>query len=327
MSEKLRIAFFGDGAWAAKSVTGLLENGHDISAVVLRTNPSDSTLQDLAIRLGLKIFRPNRVNDAQFVREIEGLYSDLNISVSYNQILGDKIRETTPLGFVNFHAGKLPHYRGRNVINWALINGEEEIGITAHFVDGGIDTGDIILQRTLPMSWTDTYGSVLGRVQGAFPQLVCDAVELVASGSMERTKQAHLVGSYFSGRQTGDEWIDWSDTSRNIYNFIRAITHPGPGAKTLLSTQEVKVWQAYYDPSWTKYRATPGEVIGRRSDGVLIKTGDSLLLLQEIETSDGFAEVPKWRIGTRLAVNCQVAMPALIERINTLEAALQGVGK
>jgi hypothetical protein len=87
------------------------------------------------------------------------------------------------------------------------------------------------------------------------------------------------------------------------------------------------VWRAHYEPSWTKYRATSGEVIGRRSDGVLIKTGDSLLLLQEIETSHGFAEVPKWRIGTRLGVNYQAAMSALIERINMLETALQGVGK
>ncbi len=327
MSKKLRITFFGDGAWAAKSVTGLLQNGHEIAAVVLRTNPSDSTLQQQAVRLGVPIYRPSRVNDPQFVREVEKLNSDLNISVSYNQILGSRIRETAPLGFINFHAGKLPYYRGRNVINWALINGEEEIGVTAHFVDDGIDTGDIILQRTLPMSWTDTYGSVLERVQGAFPQLVCDAVELLASGSAERTKQSHLVGSYFSGRQTGDEWIDWSDTSRNIYNFIRAITRPGPGAQTLLSSQEIKVWRAHYDSSWTKYRATPGEVIGRRSDGVLVKTGDSLLLLQEIETRHGFAEVPKWRIGTRLGVNCQAAMSALMQRINMLETALQGVGK
>ena len=101
---------------------------------------------------------------------------DLNLSVSYDQIIRRPLLEAAPLGFVNFHAGKLPIYRGRNVVNWALINGETEIGLTAHFMDEGIDTGDILLQRTLPIAWTDTYGDVLSRVVDAFPDLVRDAV-------------------------------------------------------------------------------------------------------------------------------------------------------
>jgi len=94
------------------------------------------------------------------------------------------------LGCLNFHAGKLPFYRGRNVINWAIINGEREIGITAHFMDEGIDTGDILLQRTEPIGWTDTYGDVLARVVAAIPPLVEESVELVASADYQVQHQA-----------------------------------------------------------------------------------------------------------------------------------------
>src|SRR6185503_1899603 len=98
--------------------------------------------------------------------------------------------EIPPLGILNFHAGKLPLYRGRNVINWALINGEHEIGLTAHYMDEGIDTGDIVLQRTLPVAWTDAYDVVLRRVVEQLPALVDEAVDLVATGRATRTPQS-----------------------------------------------------------------------------------------------------------------------------------------
>ena len=152
----MRILLFGDGAWAANSTRRLLQSGHEILGVVVRRQPSDSTLVDTARALRLPVLQPDKVNSPEFVATIHSLAADLSLSISYNQILRPTMLETPRLGFVNFHAGKLPYYRGRNVINWAIINGESEIGITGHFIDEGIDTGDIILQRTLPISWTDT---------------------------------------------------------------------------------------------------------------------------------------------------------------------------
>ena len=316
----MRILFFGDGAWATNSLQRLVQEGWTLLGVVVRIKPTDPALLTEAESLQLPVFQPRRVNDPDFVTQVANLQPDLNLSVSYDQILRRPILETAPLGFINFHAGALPYYRGRNVINWAIINGETEIGLTAHYVDEGIDTGDIILQRTLPIAWTDTYGDVLRNVTAAFPDLVVETVRLIADGQVQRQPQAQLPGTYFAGRGEGDEWLDWSDSSRNLYNKIRAITHPGPGARTLLGNQVVIVWRAFYDPTWPTYMATPGQVVGRRpGEGVLIKTGDSILLVQEVQIDDGEAHVPTWRIGTRLGINLFSYLRELQARMASLE--------
>ena len=154
----MRIILFGDGAWAANSLERLNRDGHTVACVVVRAITSDEALEDSAKDLGILVHRPSNVNDPDFLTAISEIKPDLNLSISYDQILRTSLIGLAPLGFVNFHAGKLPYYRGRNVINWALINGESEIGITAHHIDEGIDTGDIILQRALPIDWIYNYG-------------------------------------------------------------------------------------------------------------------------------------------------------------------------
>src|SRR6185312_11328446 len=202
--------------------------GHRIVAAVLRQSPSDASLGDAAARLRVPVLQPARINAPDVVRQIAALQPDLGVSVACNQILRAPIREAHALGVINFHAGKLPFYRGRNIINWAIINGETEIGLTGHYVDDGIDTGDIITQVTLPIGWTDGYGDVLRRVVERMPSLVVDTVREIANGTAQRRRQADHPGTYFGGRGEGDEWIDWNASSRTIHNFIRAISEPGP---------------------------------------------------------------------------------------------------
>ena len=296
----LRIAIYGDGQWAADTLGCLTEAGHRIVAVVLRASPSDATLGDAAARLRVPVLQPAKINAPDVVRDIAALGPELGISVAYNQILRAPVRDVHARGVVNFHAGKLPFYRGRNIINWAIINGETEIGLTGHYVDDGIDTGDIITQVTLPIGWTDGYGDVLRRVVERMPSLVADTVRKIAHGTAQPRRQSDHPGTYFGGRGEGDEWIDWSASSRTIHNFVRAISEPGPGARTMLDDNPVIVWRAFYEPSWPKYIATPGQVVGRHAAGALVKTGDSTILVQSIEGQSG-REPPTWRIGTRLS--------------------------
>jgi methionyl-tRNA formyltransferase len=296
----MRVVLFGDGSWATATLLRLRVAGHEVAAVVLRAQPSEPGLEETARALGLPILQPPRVNAPETLASVRALEADVHLSIAYNQIFGPEIRATAPW-FLNVHAGKLPQYRGRNVINWALINGEREIGLTVHVVDGGIDTGDILLQRTLPIAWTSTYGDLLARVVCAVPDLVADSLALIASGEAAPWPQP-AGGTYFGGRRDGDEWLDWSRPSIEIYNKIRGISRPGPGARTCLGDARVIIWRAWYEPAWPRYRATPGEVVGReRGAGVMVKTGDSTVLLQEIQVGAQAAEVPSWRIGTRLS--------------------------
>jgi methionyl-tRNA formyltransferase len=326
MAGRMRLVLFGDGAWAANSLRRLNEAGYTLLAIVQRARPSSQVLEETARELGLPLLQPARAGDPQFIAALASLDPDLYLSISYNQILRPALLATARLGAVNFHAGKLPYYRGRNVINWAIINGETELGITSHFVDEGIDTGDIILQRTLQIAWTDTYGAVLDRVVAMLPDLAVDTVALLESGKATRRPQSYLAGTYCPGREDGDEWLDWSDTSFNLHNKVRGITRPGPGAHTLLGDDEVIVWRAFYDRAWPRYLATPGLVVGRLPEGNLVKTGDSTLLVQEVQREGGPCEAPNWPVGTRLGVNLWARVRALEERVKELERGRMNQG-
>lgn len=315
----MRIIIFGDGPWATRCLAPLAATGHEVVAVVLRAHPSESGLAAAAQRLGVPTLQPSHVNAPECVATIAGLRPDVNLSIAYDQIFGTAIRVTAGW-FLNVHAGKLPAYRGRNIINWAIINGETEIGITVHLVDNGIDTGDILLQRLLPIAWTDTYGDLLDRVVHEVPALVVESLDLVVSGLAQPRPQGP-GGTYFGGRREGDEWLDWSQSSADIYNKIRGIAHPGPGARTMLGERPVIIWRAAYDPRWPRYRATPGEVVGRApGSGVIVKTGDSTLLLQDVQVDQGPSEVASWPIGVRLGVDPGAMLSMLLARADRLQA-------
>jgi methionyl-tRNA formyltransferase len=176
----------------------------------------------------------------------------------------------------------------------------------------------------LPIAWTDTYAEVLGNVVRAIPDLVSATVRGVAEGGLVPLPQATGVGTYYGGRIPGDEWLDWSQPSRDLYNKIRGITRPGPGARTLLGDEPVVIWKATFDPAWPHYRATPGEVVGRlASGGVFVKTGDSTLLVREAQLGEEPAAAPRWRLGTRLGLNPGEALTRLMARLAELERRLE----
>lgn len=319
----LRIVLLGDGAWAGDSLRRLRDDGHSLAGVVLRARPSGPALATAATELGARVLRPGNPAAPEFVAELERLEPELLLSVAYDRILRSPLLALPAMGAVNFHAGKLPWYRGRNVVNWAIINGEEEIGLTAHHIDEGIDTGDILLQETVPIRWTDTYAEVLAAVVRAMPDLVSRTVAGLAAGTLTPTPQAG-PGTYYGGRRAGDEWLDWSWSSRDLYNKVRGITRPAPGARTVAGGEPVVIWRAEYDPAWPRYRATAGEVVGRCGSGAaLVKTGDSTLLVQEIQRSGAPPGPPRWPIGTRLGVDPGAALAALTARVEALEAQLQ----
>jgi methionyl-tRNA formyltransferase len=189
------------------------------------------------------------------------------------------------------------------VINWAIINNESELGLTVHYLDEGIDTGDIILQQTIPIQWEDTYGSMLAKAQDRFLSLLSEAVRLIEHGEAPRIPQQKDAGTYCPARVEGDEWIDWSDTSLNIYNLIRAIAQPGPGARTLVGERTLVMWTARYDLRWPVYRATPGVVVEMLPGlGVRVKTGDSTLICEWTQLDGEEPATPTFRVGTRFAV-------------------------
>jgi len=233
-----------------------------------------------------------------------------------------------PMGFINCHAGELPFYRGRNILNWALINDAKQFGVTVHYVDDGIDTGDIIEQAIVPITDEDTYSTLLDRAIVLCADVLYTAVCKLFEGKAERTIQSeiHAVGFYCGRRGMGDEWIDWSWSSRRIFNFVRSISTPGPNAQTNLSDIVVTINRASEIHDAPSYIGTPGEIMGVTEGKLIVKTGDSTICVEDYKfthPSDKPEYQPsKPRIGMRFGHNINVLINSLTDRITQLEQQL-----
>lgn len=323
----MRIGLFGDGPWARETLTGLAaSDALQVGFVVGRHAAPDGELAEQADRLGIPFVTVPDVNGPSFLERVRRWAPDVNASMSFDQILRRPLLEVAPGGFVNCHAGALPFYRGRNVLNWALINGEGRIGVTVHHIDEGIDTGDIILQRFFDVGADDDYAVVLERATHLCAMTLLDALHQIAAGSATRTPQerVHPVGAYRSRRRQGDEWIDWTWSSGRIHDFVRAIAPPGPGARAVLGGDVIAVTRTRPIPEAPVYIDRPGTVVGKDERGIVVKTGDSTIRVTEVATvvaGDALAErrIPTSRIGTVLAVNPWQELVRLRERVEALE--------
>ena len=320
---KLNILFYGDGPWAHLSLEKIIEsNEFNIKGVVLRYETQDPTLRNIAEKNDIEVYVSKNVNSDEFINFSKSLDLDLSVSMSFNQIIKEKLRQTNRIGFINCHAGKLPWYRGRNILNWVLINDEKEFGITTHFIDDGIDTGDIINQAIIPIEDDDDYSTLLKKAIQKSPEVLYDALIKIKSGNYNTIKQNHIAGSYFSYRRIGDEYIDWNWSSRRIYNFVRAITDPAPGAQTFLNGKKVYIWEAK-ETEFENYISTPGEIINKDNEGIYVKTGNSVIKLTRISTDDNpNKRIPNFNIGKRFENYYDYKINSLEEKIRYLENKL-----
>jgi len=285
---KFKIGYFADGPWSHKAFEKIVKDDSiEICFIVPRIDTTDCTLNKFALDYNIDYLYPVKVNSNQFIEKAKKYDCDLFVSMSFDQIFKNEINNLPRLGIINCHAGKLPFYRGRNILNWALINDENEFGITVHFIDEGIDTGDIILQRTFPINETDNYRTLLEKAYEGCAQILFDAIKQLQNRNYQRLKQVdiHPIGSYCGKRVSGDENINWDSSSRILYNFIRAISTPGPRATTFLNSVTIKINKAAIVPEAPIYINTPGQLLAKTDTGFYVKTKDSFIEISEIESS------------------------------------------
>lgn len=286
-----KIGFFADGVWSHLAFEKLLARDDvDISFVCGRFNTSDNLLKELCFQKKIRFFSVSNINSIEFLNEVRKFDCNLFISMSFDQIFKEEIINIPPLKIINCHAGKLPFYRGRNILNWALINDEKEFGITVHYVDYGIDTGDIILQKNYEITDDDDYSTLLKVAYIECANILNDAVNLfVNSSTISRISQKsiHPIGFTCPKRKTGDELINWSLTSREIFNFVRAICNPGPLSRTFIDGNEVKINTVKLINKSPNYIGIPGAILKIDSEGVIVKTGDSIIRLVEYNSDLG----------------------------------------
>jgi methionyl-tRNA formyltransferase len=285
--KKLKLGYLADGPWSHNAFKLIIQNSDvEIKFVVPRNDTKDMTLKELSKLHDIDYLTDVDVNSDHFFKTVKSYECDILVSMSFNQIFRKRIIDSTEIGIINCHAGKLPFYRGRNILNWALINDEKEFGITVHFVDEGIDTGDIILQRVYPITDIDTYATLLVKAHVNCAKILADSLKEICSRTFSRIDQKHIhpVGFYCGIRSEGDEIIDWNSTSREIFNFIRSICSPGPMARAYLNGNLVKINSSRLIDKAPVYKNTPGQLISKTKDGFLVKTGDSYIEMLEYQT-------------------------------------------
>lgn len=285
--KKLKIGYFADGPWSHLAFERLIQDETiSIEFIVPRSDTSDQTLKNFSEKYNIDYLYPVKINTPEFIEKAKSYNCDLFVSMSFNQIFRAAIIDVPELGVINCHAGKLPFYRGRNILNWALINDEKSFGITVHYVDEGIDTGDIIKQYDYPISETDDYNSLLEIAYVECAQILYDAIKDIQAGTSQRIVQTtiHPVGFYCGMRGFGDEIINWDQSSRRLYNFVRSICSPGPMATTYKNGQEVKINKARIIEGAPEYIGTVGQLIGKTKDGFYVKTKDSFMEIMDIKS-------------------------------------------
>lgn len=294
---KLRIGYFADGPWSHKAFEKI--NGDqrfEIVFIVPRVDTQDQTLKNFSVENNIDYLHPVKINSPGFIEKVKKYECDIFVSMSFNQIFREPLISLPPLGTINCHAGKLPFYRGRNVLNWVLINDETEFGITVHYIDKGIDTGDIINQRTFPISDNDNYQSLLMKAYEECSNILYETLVQFIKGTNKRISQISInpVGFYCGGRGEGDERIDWNQSSRDIFNFIRAISYPGPKATSLLQNDILKINHSRLIKNSPIYKGIPGQILAKTENGYFVKTLDSIIEILDIESEIQI------RIGDRL---------------------------
>lgn len=280
----LKIGYFADGPWSHQAFEKIINDKQiSIEFICVRFDTKDQTLKNYAKEYKIKYLKHEDINSNEFISLISKYNCDLFVSMSFNQIFKSKIINLPKYNIINCHAGKLPFYRGRNILNWVLINDEKEFGITVHFVDEGIDTGDIILQNTFLISDDDTYSTLLKTSYMECANILYEAILLFINNNIVRIKQNDIspIGFYCTQRKIGDEILNWNQTSREIFNFTRAICKPGPQSITFINNKQMKINKTNLIKNAPNYKCIVGTILNINKDSFLVKTKDSFIQVTE----------------------------------------------
>ena len=297
MRKIMKIGYFADGPWAHNAFERLIRDENiEIKFICVRDDHRDPILIKEGGKYGIDVIWTTNINSKDFIEKIKLYEVDLFVSMSFNQIFHKDMINLPPLKTINCHAGKLPFYRGRNILNWVLINDEKEFGITVHYVDEGIDTGDIILQRSYPITDEDDYSTLLERAYVGCADILYEAIKLIYNEKEIKIKQSSIdpFGMYCGMRMKGDEVLNWNQSSRDIFNFVRAICKPGPQAICFCKEEEVLINKVRMVEGACSYKGIPGQIIGKTCDGWIVKTADTVVEVVEYSTN------ARLHVGSRL---------------------------
>ncbi|HVZ65875.1 MAG TPA: formyltransferase [Lacunisphaera sp.] len=282
-----RIVFFGYSEVGYECLSLLLERGDNVVALVTHEDQPGEKIwfktPALAARAkGIPVHTPASVNTPEWRERLADWRPDLILSVYYRHMIGTKILALPRLGAWNMHGSLLPKYRGRAPINWAVLHGEPRIGVTLHRMVKHADAGAIVDQEGVDLGPRDTTEQAFRKVLPCARRVLARQIDALLTGTAPETPQDESQATYFGGRKPEDGRIDWAQSTTQIFNLIRAVADPYPGAFTEVAGSRLMVWWAEPDsPATRGRRGRPGEVLSAAP--LVVGTGDSALELTRTE--------------------------------------------
>lgn len=281
----MRIALMGQAAFGASSLEALLKKGEEI--VVVYTPPDspgekEDRVAALAREKNLPLLQPQSYKDPDVVPRFQEFSPDLLIMAFVTAILPKPFLDVPTHGSICYHPSLLPRHRGANGINWAIIMGDKETGLTLFWTDGGIDTGPILLQKRLPIGPEDTTGSLY--FEHLFPMgvdAIVESVQLIKAGNAPRIPQEESLATYEPPCNDEVAKIDWSRPGPEIYNLIRGCD-PQPGAYCTCKGEKTRLYSTRFHPD--RSEGSSGEILGLEGDHLMVSTGKGALEISKVRT-------------------------------------------
>ncbi|MFD9002325.1 methionyl-tRNA formyltransferase [Streptomyces sp. NPDC059582] len=295
----MRVVMFGYQTWGHRTLQALLESDHEVVLAV--THPKsehayekiwDDSVADLAEKHGIPVLLRNRPDDPELLAALRDAAPDVIVANNWRTVLPPEVFDLPPHGTLNVHDSLLPAYAGFSPLIWALINGEREVGVTAHRMNAELDAGDILLQRAVPVGATDTVTDLFHRTVDLITPVVTESLDLIASGRARWIPQDRSRASFFHKRSLADSRIDWTWPAEDLERLVRAQSDPYPNAFTHHHGERIRVVEAAV--SQGRYGGTPGRIFIREGDGVVVVAGAQArsgrlpgLLVRRVRTEDG----------------------------------------
>ncbi|WP_432906235.1 methionyl-tRNA formyltransferase [Micromonospora matsumotoense] len=273
----MRVVMFGYQTWGHRTLQALLDSEHEVALVVTHP-PSDhayeriwsDSVADLAAAHGVPVEVRDRPDDDLLV-PLEKADPDVIVATNWRTWIPPQIFELPRLGTLNVHDSLLPAYAGFSPLIWALINGEKEVGVTAHMMDAELDAGNVVLQRSVPVGPRDTTTDLFHKTLELFGPITVDGLALIASGKTDWTPQDRSKASFFHKRSDEDNRIDWTWSAEELDRLIRAQSDPYPNAYAFHQGRRLRITAA--SVSQGNYGGTPGRIFIRENDAVVIVAG------------------------------------------------------
>lgn len=288
----MRVVFMGTPDFSVGTLRELVKAGHEVVGVVSQPDKPKgrgkslmpTPVKEAALELGLPVYQPKKVRDPEFFEVLRELAPEVIVVVAFGQIIPQSILELPPYGCINVHASLLPKYRGAAPIQWAVIDGEPESGVTIMKMDTGLDTGDMITKVVVPIEKDETGGSLFDKLSEAGAKLLVDTLPSLADGTAVYEKQPEESPTPYAAmiqKQLGN--IDWKRPAVEIERLIRGL-NPWPSAFTKLNGKTLKIWSAQVlNESEKDAAAVPGTILSADAQGLCVKTGQGVLNITELQ--------------------------------------------